>query len=154
MFNLTCSNTSGNGCGSIATIQIPFSFGSDGETLFAYKDDNTDPTDGVVDIYSVMYTGALSMPGGDLPASQDSTGIFTKALIVDGFPMTPPMKTEYIPASRAIPVGSADFEDPMNYDHGMAYGSGLSTIPFADLLIVVSFTAPADLCVDAGVQPG
>ena len=74
--------------------------------------------------------------------------------MVDGFPAVAPDKTEYIPASRAVPVTDADFEDPTNYDHAVAYGTGLSITPFANLSIVVSFTAPADLCIDAGVQAG
>jgi hypothetical protein len=101
-----------------------------------------------------MYTGNSTTPGGNLPAIEDPSGIYLQALVVDGFPATAPVKTEYTPAGRAIPVGSADFENPANYDHAFANPPDLSTVPFAALTIVVSFTAPADLCIDAGVQAG
>ncbi|MBX2827118.1 MAG: HYR domain-containing protein [Flavobacteriaceae bacterium] len=154
VFTLTCSDTSGNGCGTLTTVSGTFAIATNGESLFAYADSDTDPTNGVADIYSVMYTGNSGAPGGNLPAMEDPTGIYLNALVVDGFPAAAPDKTEYIPASRAVPVGQADFEDPSNYDHATAFGTGLSTVPFASLSIVVSFTAPADLCVDAGVQTG
>ena len=153
-FTVACSDTSGNGCGSIAVIVGGFAMATNGETLYAYADSDTDPTNGVTDIYSVMYTGNSSTPGGNLPAVEDPTGIYLNALVVDGFPATAPVKTEYTPASRGIPVGSADFENPANYDHAFSNPPALSTIPFANLSIVVTFTAPADLCVDAGVQAG
>ena len=153
-FSLTCSDTSGNGCGSITVIVGGFAFATNGETLYAYEDSDTNPANGVDDIYGVMYTGNSSTPGGNLPAIEDPTGIYLNALVVDGFPAVAPDKTEYTPAGRAIPVGAADFENPANYDHAFPYGAGLSTVPFADLSIVVTFTAPADLCIDAGVQAG
>ncbi|MDC8004521.1 HYR domain-containing protein [Aureisphaera galaxeae] len=153
-FTVACSDTSGNGCGTISVIVGGFAMATNGESLFAFTDSDTDPTNGVTDIYSVMYTGNSGVPGGNLPAIEDPTGIYLNALVVDGFPPTAPVKTEYTPASRGIPVGSADFENPANYDHAFAFGAGLSTVPFASISIVVDFTAPADLCVDAGVQAG
>ncbi|MCW5520262.1 HYR domain-containing protein [Aureitalea sp. L0-47] len=153
-FTVTCSDTSGNGCGTATIISGSFALATNGETMYAYEDSDTDPTNGVDDIYSVMYTGNSTTPGGNLPAVEDPSGIYLQALVVDGFPAVAPDKTEYTPASRAIPVGMADFENPTNYDHAFAYGTGLSTVPFASLSIVVTFTAPADLCIDAGVQAG
>ncbi len=153
-FTVTCSDTSGNGCGTATIITGSFALATNGETIYAYEDSDTDPTNGVDDIYSVMYTGNSTTPGGNIPAVEDPSGIYLQALVVDGFPAVAPDKTEYTPASRTIPVGMADFENPANYDHAFAYGVGLSTVPFASLSIVVTFTAPADLCVDAGVQAG
>ncbi|MEM7185977.1 MAG: HYR domain-containing protein, partial [Bacteroidota bacterium] len=153
-FTVTCSDTSGNGCGSISVIVGGFALATNGETMYAYADSDTDPTNGVTDIYSVMYTGNSVTPGGNLPAVENPTGIYLNALVVDGFPAVAPDKTEYTPASRAIPVTDADFEDPSNYDHAFAIGAGLSTVPFADIAIVDTtppvITCPANATVECG----
>ncbi|QIE58286.1 HYR domain-containing protein [Rasiella rasia] len=154
VFTATCSDTSGFGCGTAVLVSGTFALASNGETFYAYEDSDTDPTNGVDDIYSVMYTGVSATPGGNIPPSEDPSGIYLSALVVDGFAAVAPRKTEYTPGSRNVLVGMADFENPSNYDNGVAPGAGLSTVPFANLNIVVTFTAPADLCVDAGVQAG
>ncbi|NNF29886.1 MAG: HYR domain-containing protein [Flavobacteriaceae bacterium] len=154
VFTVTCSDTSGNGCGGASSIVAGFALATNGETLYAYEDSNTDPTDGVDDIYAVMYTGNSGTPGGNIPVVEDPSGIYLNALVVDGFPAVAPDKTEYTPASRAIPVDMADFEDPTNYDHAQPYGAGLSTVPFANLSIVDTtppvITCPADATVECG----
>ena len=151
-FAVTCSDTSGNGCGTITLITGDFAIASSGDEMYAYIDSDTDPTNGVDDIYSVMYTGnsATATPGGNIPASQDPSGIYTNALVVDGFPNAAPLKTEYTPGSRGIPVAQADFENPVNYDTGAATPPGLSTVPFTDLNIVVM--PPMAVCMDVTVQ--
>ena len=101
-FTVACSDTSGNGCGTVAVIIGGFALATDGETISAYADNDTDPTNGVVDIFSMMFTGVAGSPGGNLPAIEDPTGICLSALIVDGFPASAPVKTEYTPAGRAI----------------------------------------------------
>ena len=136
VFTVACSDTSGNGCGTVAVIIGGFALATDGETISAYADNDTDPTNGVVDIFSMMFTGVAGSPGGNLPAIEDPTGIYLSALIVDGFPASAPVKTEYTPAGRAIPVNTADFENPANYDHGFPNPPALSTVPFAALTIV------------------
>ena len=160
-FALTCSGTGGATCGTLAVIVGGFALATQGETIYAYEDSDTDPTNGVSDIYAVLFTGTSATPGGTLPAIQDPTGIYLSALVVDGFPAASPLKTEYTPASRAIAVTEADFENPANYDHEFPYGTGLSTVPFLDLTIgnqppiaiCQDITLPLDAMGNANLTP-
>ncbi|NNE27171.1 MAG: hypothetical protein HKN09_10030, partial [Saprospiraceae bacterium] len=135
-FSLDCSSGTGVSCGSISIIRNNFALASNGETFYAYADDDNDPTNGVTDIYSVIFTGTSTTSGGTIPATEDPSGIFTQALVIDGFPASSPMKTEYDPTKRGIPVYAADFEDLLNWLHGEPNASGLSTVPFAFIEIV------------------
>tara|TARA_R110002074_G_scaffold129577_1_gene270790 strand:+ start:4773 stop:12011 length:7239 start_codon:yes stop_codon:yes gene_type:complete len=157
VFSLTCNGNTGAACGLFSLVSGNLAHDTLGETLYAYEDSDNDPSNGVDDIYAVMFTGLSSGPsGGSIPASQDPSGIYLNALVIDGFPATNPDRTEYRFAlgERGIPVGTADFENTAaNWLHGQP-NQDLSPIPFANLSIVVTFTALADLCVDAGVQAG
>ncbi|MBT8271180.1 MAG: hypothetical protein KJO25_03955, partial [Bacteroidia bacterium] len=111
VFSLTCNGASGAACGTITLISGNLATASNGETFYAYADDDPDPSNGVVDIYAVLYTGNSSTPGGSIPAVEDPSGIFLQALVVDGFPAIAPNRTEYDPTKRNIPVYAADFEN-------------------------------------------
>ena len=62
--------------GSITVETTGFAIATDGETLYAYKDNNNDPSDGVEDIYAVLFTGVSGSPGGIIPATEDPSGIY------------------------------------------------------------------------------
>jgi hypothetical protein len=156
VFSLTCNGSTGAPCGSIVLISNNLAHDTLGETLYAYQDSDNDPSNGVDDIYAVLFTGLSAGPsGGNIPASQDPSGIYLSALVVDGFPASAPSRTEYRFAlgERGIAVGQADFENAANWLHGQP-NVDLSPIPFANLNILITFTAPADLCIDAGDQTG
>lgn len=133
-FTLSCSNTSSNGCGTLVVLNGNSNLSTTGDTLYAYQDNDTDPTNGVTDIYAVMYTGGSGIPGGNIPASQDPSGIYLSALVVDGFPATNPARTEYDETKRNVPVDNADFVNITNWVHGET-PAALSTTPFTDLAI-------------------
>tara|TARA_R110002072_G_scaffold192257_1_gene349144 strand:- start:24138 stop:31889 length:7752 start_codon:yes stop_codon:yes gene_type:complete len=153
-YSLTCNGASGAACGTIIATGA-FNAATAGETFYAYEDSDADPTNGVDDIYAVLYTGngGTGISGGPIPATEDPSGIYLSALVVDGFPAVPPNRTEYDPTLRNIPVSTADFENVANWVHAQP-NADLSPVPFASIAIVATFTALADLCIDAGVQAG
>jgi len=153
-YSLTCNGASGAACGTIIATGA-FNAATAGETFYAYEDSDADPTNGVDDIYAVLYTGngGTGISGGPIPAIEDPSGIYLSALVVDGFPAVPPNRTEYDPTLRNIPVSTADFENVANWVHAQP-NADLSPVPFASIAIVATFTALADLCIDAGVQTG
>ena len=148
VFSITCNGTSGDPCGIITLVSGSLSTASNGETFYAYEDDDSDPTNGVTDIYAVLYTGNSTTPGGTIPASEDPSGIFTNALVVDGFPGTAPNRTEYDATKRDVLVVMADFENIANWVHAQTNPPDLSAIPFTNLDIVeeLDITAPVITC--------
>ncbi len=150
VFSLTCNGASGAACGIIALISGTLATASNGETFYAYEDDDNDPTNGVIDIYAVLYTGDAGTPGGIIPAAEDPSGIYLSALVVDGFPAVAPNRTEYDPTKRGVPVNQADFENVANWIHAQT-NAALSPVPFAALSIVDS-TPPMAECKDITVQ--
>jgi len=136
VFSLTCNGASAGLCGSITSIVSGFSIATDGETFYAYEDDDTDPTNGVTDIYAVLYTGVSGSPGGSIPAAQDPSGLYLNALVVDGFPASAPNRTEYDDTKRNVPVNMADFENIANWVHAQPNAPGLSPVPFTNLDVV------------------
>jgi hypothetical protein len=159
-FTLTCSGTGGVGCGTLVVINGNFSTAVDGETFYAYEDTDTDPTNGVADIYAVLYTGGPSGPGGPIPAIEDPSGIYLNALVVDGFPATNPARTEYDETKRNVPVTNVDFENIANWVHAQPTPA-LSTVPFTDLsignqpptAICQNITLPLDAMGNATLTP-
>lgn len=147
-FTVTCS---GGTCGSIALMSGNFATASTGETMYAYTDNDADPTNGVTDVYAVLYTGGVTT-GGNIPAIEDPSGIFLGALVVDGFPTSPaPARTEYDPAGRGILVTDAIFENPSNWVFAQA-SPALSTTPFANINVIDS-TPPTAICQNISVTP-
>jgi hypothetical protein len=136
-FSLTRSG--GAATGSIALESGNFSIATDGETFYAYTDNNNNPTNGIEEIYAVLFTGTAGASGGTIPAIEDPSGVFLNAVVVDGFPAINPNRTEYKFASgeRDLPVANVDFKNVNSWLHAAA-NQALSTIPFADLKIVAS----------------
>lgn len=58
VFTVTCSTGS---CGTFSLISGNMAFATTGESLYAYQDNDTDPSNGVSDIYSVIFTGTSSV---------------------------------------------------------------------------------------------
>ncbi|HLP63848.1 Calx-beta domain-containing protein [Flavobacterium sp.] len=147
-FSVTCSNGT---CGSVTLISGNLAIATTGETLYAYEDNDTNPSNGVTDIYAVLFTGTPSVSGGNLPSIEDPSNIFLKALVVDGFPATAPARTEYDPTKRAVAVSAANFEDVSNWIHAQS-PPALSTVPFANLNIVDN-VPPTAVCQNISVTP-
>jgi len=147
-FTVTCSNGT---CGSVTLISGNLAIATTGETLYAYEDNDTNPSNGVTDIYAVLFTGTSSVSGGNLPSIEDPSSIFLKALVVDGFPATAPARTEYDATKRAVAVSAANFEDVSNWVHAQS-PPALSTVPFANLNIVDN-VPPTAVCQNISVTP-
>lgn len=147
-FAVTCSNGT---CGSVTLISGNLAVATTGETLYAYEDNDTNPSNGVTDIYAVLFTGTPSVSGGNLPSIEDPSNIFLKALVVDGFPATAPARTEYDATKRAVAVSAANFEDVSNWVHAQS-PPALSTVPFANLNIVDN-VPPTAVCQNISVTP-
>ena len=139
IFTSTCSDSSGNGCGTITVIQGNSNLSTGGDSLYAFTDDDTDPTNGVTDIHSVMYTGGPSGVGGSIPINEDPSSIYLNALVVDGFPTSNPNRTEYDETKRNVLVENADFENVTNWVHAQS-PPALSTTPFTNLAILIAPT--------------
>ncbi|MDO7172889.1 T9SS type A sorting domain-containing protein [Mariniflexile sp. AS56] len=135
VFNITCNGTSGNACGTMTLISGSFAIDTAGESFYAYSDNNSNPSDGVTDIYAVLYTGNSPNSGGLIPTSQDPSQIYLNALVVDGFPSTAPVRTEYDETKRNVLVTNADFENTANWLYAQANPPGLSPEPFSNLFI-------------------
>lgn len=147
-FTVTCSNGT---CGSVSLLSGNLAIATLGETLYAYEDNDTNPSNGVTDIYSVLYTGTSAASGGNLPSIEDPSGIFLSALVVDGFPSSPPARTEYDPTKRGVAVTAVDFEDISNWVHGQGTPA-LSTVPFANIDILDD-EDPVAVCQNISVTP-
>ncbi len=132
VFTLTCSNGT---CGSITLISGNFAIATTGETMYAYQDSDTNPSNGVTNIYGVIFTGTSSISGGSIPAIEDPSTIFLKSIVVDGFPATAPARTEYDPTKRAVLVTDVDFENIANWIHAQT-PPALSTVPFTNISLV------------------
>ena len=142
-FTVTCSNGT---CGTISLISGNLAFATLGESLYCYQDTDTNPTNGVTDIYAVLYTGNSTTSGGNIPSLEDPSTIFLNALVVDGFPATAPARTEYDLTKRGVLVTSVNFEDISNWVNGQS-PPALSTVPFANINLVDT-TPPTPVCVN------
>ncbi|MBK6285538.1 MAG: hypothetical protein IPF54_25305 [Draconibacterium sp.] len=132
-FSLSRSGGSGE-VGNITVETSDFAFGTNGETFYAYNDNDNDPTNGITDIYAVIFTGAGSS-GGNIPPLEDPSAIYINALVVDGFSVSLPNRTEYDPAKRDVLVEAVNFKDVANWLNAEA-NQLLSAIPFANLKVV------------------
>lgn len=147
-YSVTCSNGT---CGSVTLISGNLAIATTGETFYAYEDNDTNPSNGVTDIYAVLFTGTPTTSGGNLPSIEDPSNIFLKALVVDGFPAIAPARTEYDPTKRAVAVSAANFEDVSNWIHAQS-PLALSTVPFANLNILDN-VPPTAVCQNISVTP-
>ncbi len=147
-FTVTCSNGT---CGSVTLISGNLAIATTGETMYAYEDNDTNPSNGVTDIYAVIFTGTSSVSGGNIPTIEDPSSIFLKALVVDGFPGVAPARTEYDATKRNVSVTAANFEDVSNWVHAQS-PPALSTVPFANLNIVDN-VPPTAICKNISVTP-
>jgi hypothetical protein len=147
-FTVTCSNGT---CGSVSLLSGNLAIATTGETMYAYEDNDTNPSNGVTDIYAVLFTGTSSVSGGNLPSIEDPSNIFLKALVIDGFPTTAPGRTEYDATKRNVAVSAANFEDVSNWVHAQS-PPALSTVPFANLNIVDN-VPPTAVCQNISVTP-
>ncbi|NNE26626.1 MAG: hypothetical protein HKN09_07265, partial [Saprospiraceae bacterium] len=126
-YTVTC--TSGS-CGSVTNVGVGASLalGSGGDSLYAYSDTDDDPTNGITEIYSVMYTIA-----GAIPALEDPTPDYPSAIVVDGFGSGSPSRTEFNVSRDG--VSQAILENPANYTNGAA-NADLSLTAFTNLNLV------------------
>ena len=131
-FTATCD--SGN-CGIFTTISTGFAFSSEGEGFFAYSDSDSDPANGIIQVHSVLYTGAVGSPGGNIPAMEDPSVVYTGSVVVDGFPAVEALRTEYRhPAERMMDVDQADFQNTANWFNAQPPAT-LSDVPFTNIII-------------------
>ncbi len=135
IFSLTRSGGSVE-VGNITVETGDFAFGTNGETFYAYNDNDNDPTNGITDIYAAIFTGAGSS-GGDIPLLEDPSAIYVNALVVDGFSVSLPGRTEYDPAKRNVLVEAVNFKDIANWLNAEA-NQLLSAVPFENLNVVSS----------------
>jgi gliding motility-associated-like protein len=126
---------SGN-CGSVTQISGNFALTAKGETFYAYSDSNSDPTDGIKEIYAVLYTGNSSISGGNIPTIEDPSTIYIGVVVVDGFSTgSIPNRTEYKPSLRNVSVDQINFQNTANWLHAQI-NQDLSAIPFTNVIIV------------------
>ena len=152
IFGVAC--TSGD-CGTANVISGTISLAStSSEYVYAYSDTDTDPSNGITEIYSAIVS-RLTFALMDENPSAD----FPDAIIVDGFPEEGDHR-EFLDANRGSLVTKADLEDPTNYDMPEVIGNqALSTTPFADInvnpisicpTIGTGSTTPSDpFCINA-----
>ena len=153
-FTTTCDSGT---CGTVTIISGNFDFASNGESIFAYTDSDTDHTNGITAISAVLFAGTSTTPGGNIPTGEDPTGVYVGSVLVDGFPATVPALVEYDPSKRGLNVDQANFQNTGNWLFGQTPAT-LDTTPFANIIIAtgsaepsVSVTAsPNDLLEDSG----
>jgi hypothetical protein len=133
-FAVSCTDGTGSTCGTVSTVSGSFSLPTAGIGLFAYGDTDGNPSNGVTEVYSVLYTGDAFTSGGNIPAIQDPSAVYDNAVVVDGFPSTAPNRTEYKASLRNVTVTEGNFEDITKWDHGQA-NADLSTTPFNNIII-------------------
>lgn len=149
-FAVSCSDGTGSTCGTVSTVSGSFSMPTAGVGLFAYGDTDANPSNGVTEVYSVLFTGDAFTSGGNIPAIQDPSAVYDNAVVVDGFPASAPNRTEYKASLRNVTVTEGDFENLTKWDHGQA-NADLSTTPFTNIIIK---TGSANSPVTVTVAPG
>ena len=145
VLSFSCSS----GCTGTATVidaaNTNFAISSQGEGHYLYADSDSDPTNGVTEVYCVIYTGSgeivPSVNGGPIPTNEDPSSDFPNAIVVDGFPNAAPDFMEFNPALRSGAVSKSDLEDPNNWNHGQTNALPSQT-PFDDIDAAVDITLP------------
>ncbi|NND63895.1 MAG: hypothetical protein HKN48_11965, partial [Flavobacteriaceae bacterium] len=139
--NTFTTSCNGGSCGTTTHVAGSgnFALTSTGDALYSYTDTDSDPSNGVTQVDSVLFLGPG--PGGPIPSNDNPVSAYTGAVVVDGFPATNPAKTEYTPGLRGVTVDQANFTNTANWDHATATAA-LSTVPFADIIIATGPTLP------------
>ena len=130
VFTVTCSDA--GGCGTATNIDAGFSIPLGGITMYAYSDNNDNPTDGVTEVYSALHTGDLTVGGngGAIPANSNPASIYPNAVVVDNFPNANPGRVEYDPTKRNVTVSRTALVNTTNWLHAQSTGTALSTVRF------------------------
>ena len=146
--NVLVTSCSSGDCGTASLSALAgntgFNISTNGEGLYAYSDTNEDVTDGITEIYSVLYTGSGVPPvqnGGAIPSTENPNSDFPDVIVVDGFPddgdgFIGLDRVEYVfnPATSRDGVERADFENVANWLNGMT-NQALSTVPFTNVSV-------------------
>ena len=129
----TVSTSSGAGTAVKTASSGSFSLSSGGEAFYAYAETaaDEDPTNGVSEIYSVLFTGSGEAPvatGGSIPADLNPVNDYPNAVVIDGFVYaSTPAKLEFNPNSiTRTNVSKAILQNTSNYVSS-ATNSALST---------------------------
>jgi hypothetical protein len=143
VFTVTCSD--GSSCGAVANIDAGFTIPLGGITMFAYSDNNDNPTDGVTEIYSALHTGDLTLAGngGAIPTNSNPTAIYPNAVVVDNFPNANPGRTEYkFPTERQTTVTRTLLTNVANWLHAQSTATALSTVRFTNIIVTSGVANP------------
>jgi PKD-like domain/CS domain len=115
--------TSGSACGTATLINSigggTNNFRGGGESLYAYSDTDDNPTNGVTEIFSVMFVGDESATGagGNIGSTENPVSDFPNCVVIDGFTgnnASPVGRVEFN-ASRSASVSKAMLENTSNY---------------------------------------
>lgn len=143
VFTLTCSD--GSSCGTITNIDASFSIPSGGITLFAYRDTDDIPTNGVSEIYSALHTGDLTAAGngGVIPTNSNPTSVYPNAIVNDNFPNAVPGRVEYkFPAERQVTVNRTALVNVANWLHAQSTATAPSTVRFTNIIVTSGVANP------------
>jgi Secretion system C-terminal sorting domain len=120
---------------------LNFAVATGGDSIYAYSDTDSNPTNGITTIHAVMYTGfnegASTITGGNIVVAQDPIPDFPTAIVVDGFGTTAPDRTEFktLLADRNN-INRAGLENIANYVNAQT-NVALSTTFFTNLDMTV-----------------
>ena len=145
VFSVNCTGNTSCGSAVKTSSSSNFALATEGEGLYAYSDVDNDPSNGITEIFSVLYDGnADQVPnvnGGLIPAGQNPINDFPNAIVVEGFSAISPNRTEFnISTLDRTDVTKLQLENPLNYLHGQS-NAALSLTFFTNLLpnIVLPF---------------
>lgn len=84
--------TTSAGAGNVVKTSTSgdFAIATAGESLYAYTDTGENPSNGITEIYAVLYSGTSSVSGGNIPTIENPVTDFANAIVVHGFPATAP----------------------------------------------------------------
>jgi CHRD domain/Ig-like domain CHU_C associated/Calx-beta domain len=143
VFTVTCSD--GSSCGTVTNIDAGFSIPLGGITMYAYSDNNDNPTDGVTEIYAALHTGDLTVGGngGAIPTNSNPTAIYPNAVVIDNFPNANPGRTEYkFPTERQTTVSRTLLTNVANWLHAQSTATALSTVRFTNIIVTSGVANP------------
>lgn len=131
--------TSGSACGTatIANFGSTHNLRGGGESIYAYSDNDDNPTNGITEIFSVLYVGEESSTGtgGNIGSVENPVPDFPNCIVLDGFTgnnASPVGRVEFN-ASRSASVSKAMLENPSNYTPMGTTGGALNRTAFSNL---------------------